>query len=530
MKLNRILCAGLLSTLLFATSCEKDFEEINKPWDKAITAPVEQLYNGLVSTLVLGWQEQVTYHSWIYPITQQAMVTANSGYVMANAASELWSNYYLALGNYRLLEKRIEESPDKAKYTNLLAMSKTLMAYKTLKVSEFFGDMPLSEAGKAATEGASKYRAKYDSQQDVFKSALTDLKWAVDNFSTSADQINIGGSETLLKGDVNHWIKFANSLRLRYALTMSGKDQAFATPMITEALAKPLLVEGEDVAIWPKALGLTLDGRRWSFNSGLFHRMGSTMWDYMSTSDAKDGSGIFDPRCKIFFEPNNAGQWVAYPQNPTNTTPPEGGLPYHNDRLDSWSKKGDGNIYSPLNYYFAKDQTTIPEPIFTAAEVHFLKAEAYASGIGATKNLATAKTEYEKGVTASVNFWTKVAMDSPDWVVAKPTSLPSAATISALLSNPKVAFDASSDVNALKQIYAQMWVDGFRQPWETWALKRRTGDKTPMSTVNPGYYTSNFGIYHRFAYPSSEADYNGANWRAATGGTDLTSGKTWLEK
>ncbi len=530
MKYHKIIYIGFLAAVLFTSSCKNGFEEINKPWDKAVSAPVEQLYNGLVSTMVLGWQEQVTYHSWIYPITQQAMVTSNSGYVMANAASELWSNYYLALGNYRLLEKRIDESPDRDRYKNLLAMAKTVMAYKTIKVSEFFGDMPYSDAGRAATEGSSKYRSKYDTQSEIFKSVIGDLKWAVDNFDTGNDQIAIGSYETFLKGDIAKWVKFANSLRLRYALTISGKDAAYATPVITEALTKPLLVEGDDVAIWPLSLGLTLEGRRWSFNSGLFHRMGTTMWSYMSTSDAKDGSGIFDPRCRIFFEPNNAGQWVAYPQNPTNTTTPEGGLPYHNDRLTSWSKKGDGNIYSPLNYYFAKDQTTIPEPIFTAAEVHLLKAEVFATGLGAAKNMVTAKAEYEKGVTASVNFWTKVAMDSPDWVVAKPSTLPTSAVINTLLTSPKIAFDISNEANALKQIYAQMWIDGFRQPWDVWALKRRTGNLTPMSAVNAAYYDSNFGVYHRFVYPSTEPDYNGANWRDATGNQDLTSKKTWLEK
>lgn len=520
---------ALVLTLMTA-GCKDGFEELNKPWDKAVTAPVDQLYNGIVSTFVLGWQEQATYHSWIYPVTQQAIVTSASGYVMNNAASELWSNYYLCLGNFRLLEKKIEESPDKDKYRNLQAMAKTLMAYKTLKMTGFFGDMPYSEAGRAATEGYTKYRAKYDTQADIMKTAMTELKWAVDNFSTGADQISVGAAETFLKGDIGQWTRFANSLRLRCALNISGKDKTTAAAVVTECLAKPLLADGENIGIWPKSLGLTLGGRRWSFNAGFFHRMGTTMWSWMTTTDAKDGSGIIDPRCRIFFEPNNAGEWAPYPQNPTNTTPVEGGQPYNDVRLTSWATKGATNIYSPINYYFAQDQTTIPELMITAAEVHLLKAEAYVSGIGVTKNTTTAKDEYEKGVTASVNFWTKVAMDSPEWVVAKPTALPAPAVIAALLKAPKVAFDASTDEKALRQIYAQLWIDGFRQPWDVWTLKRRTGNMTPMSETNTAYYDANFAVYHRFTFPSSEPDYNNANWRAATGGTDVVGTKTWLEK
>lgn len=529
MNIKKLIYTAGICTALSLTSCDNGFDEMNKPWNMDVVAPVEQIYNGLASTLVLGWQEQVTYHSWIYPVTQQAMITAGSGYVMENAAKELWENYYYALGNFRLLEKKIEESPEKDRYKNLQAMAKTLMAYKTLKVSEFFGDMPYSEAGRAATEGASRYRAAYDSQEAVFKAALEELTWAIDNLSASGDQISIGAYETFLNGDISLWIKFANSLRLRYAMRISDKDAATAAAAITASLSKPLLEAGEDVAIWPARLGLTLDGRRWSFNSGLFHRMGSTMWGMMSDSDAKDGSGIFDPRCRIFFEPNNAGEWAAYPQNPTNNTVSEGGLPYDNKRLDAWADKGVGNIYSPLNYYFAEDQTSIPEPILTAAEVYLTKSEALLRGIGVAKNVEQAKSEYEKGIKSSVDFWTKIAMDSPSWVVGKPGSLPSAAVIEKLVSNPKVSFDLSSEANALNQIYAQIWIDNFRQPWDAWALMRRTGGKTPRETVNASYYTTNFGEIRRFAYPVSEADYNGVNWRTATGGSDLRSKKTWLE-
>lgn len=530
MKLNKYIQVGVFIAVVLLSSCKKGFEEMNKPWNQASTASPDQLYNGLVSRMILGWQEQATYHSWIYPVTQQAMITAGSGYVIDNAAGELWNTYYYMLGNFRLLEKQINESADKDKLKNLQAMAKTLMAYKTLKTTEIFGDIPYSDAGKAAVEGAAKFRSKYDTQAEIYVHALSELKWAVDNFSTGGDQIDIGQYETFLKGNITKWIKFANSLRLRHAVRMYHKDQATAGPIITEALTKPLLEDGEDIGMWPAQLpGVVLDGRRWSFEAGFFHRMGSTIWSWMSSTNAKDGSGIFDPRVRIFFEPNNAGEWNAYPQNPTVSTPPEGGEPYHSRRRDAWADKGANNIYSPLNYFFAEDLSYIPEIIITAAEVHFTKAEIYTRGLGAAKNMATAKTEYENGIKASLNFWTKIAMESPVWDVNKPSALPGAGVVNGLLTNSKVAFDMVSEDNAAKQIYAQMWIDGFRQPWDVWTLKRRTGDKTPMATDNVAYYNTNFAVIRRFTYPSSEPDYNLENWRTATGGSDLRSKKTWLE-
>ena len=171
--------------------------------------------------------------------------------------------------------------------------------------------------------------------------------------------------------------------------------------------------------------------------------------------------------------------------------------------------------------------TYIPELMLTAAEVHFLKAEAYNRGLGVTANAATAKTEYESGVTASLNFWTGIAYNSPVWTENKPAAATASATqISTLLAH--VAYNTTTPAAALKQIYAQEWIDQYRQPWDAWTLLRRTGGATPMSTVNAAYYAAYFGVYNRFTYPDNEVSNNHANWLAATGGTDLPSTKIWI--
>ncbi|MGZ3945829.1 MAG: SusD/RagB family nutrient-binding outer membrane lipoprotein, partial [Mucilaginibacter sp.] len=99
--------------------------------------------------------------------------------------------------------------------------------------------------------------------------------------------------------------------------------------------------------------------------------------------------------------------------------------------------------------------------------------------------------------------------------------------ISAVLTNPKVAFNAN---NALSLIYSQEWVDLFRQPWVAWTLMRRTGGATPADTNNPSGYTQNYGNLQRYQYPADEHQFNAANWQAATGGNDLTSTKIWITK
>jgi hypothetical protein len=526
-RLKHIL---LFSMLLAGVACKKDFEKINTPRTAATSATTPELFNAIVSSLPLEAGEQSVHHAWIYPITQQAMITSGS-YPYNNAVNGLWANYYSALASYRLLEERISTATDPSTMNNLYAMLKTIMAYKTIKMTNYFGSMPYSKAGYAALKGSEGFKAAYDKQDAIYAAVLTDLKWAVDNLSTGATQYSVGAYETLFKNDIAMWIKFANSLRLQAAMTISSKNATLAATHVTEALNKPLLVDGENVGMWPtKIPGLQFDWRKWSFSANCYLRMGTTMWELMSSNNNTDGSGIFDIRARIFYEPNKAGTWAAYPQNPTVSTPPEGGAPYNWEKRDvDWTDKGAANIYSPFNYYFEKDITTIPELMLTAAQVFFLKAEAYNRGIGVSANPATAKAEYDKGIAASLNMWKGIAFNSPAWVVAKPASATATAgEITAVTTNVLTAYNLVTPATALKQIYAQYWIDAFRQPWDAWTLLRRTGGNTPMSATNTAYYTTNFGVYNRFTYPQEESSYNFDNWKAETGSNDLAVTKIWL--
>jgi hypothetical protein len=530
--MNKSIKILLLVLSVTVFSCKEGFEDINAAWDKPTQASTPEVFNAVVSSLPLTAGEQSVMNSWIYPITQQAVVSTGGAYPYDNARNAVWQNYYFTLANIRILEDRISKEANPSSYNNVSAMLKTINAYKAFKATNYYGDMPYSEAGYAALtadKGAGVYKAKYDTQQSIYKAILDDLNWAVDNLTTNAGQVSLGSYETLLDGNVEHWIKFANSLRLYIALTAYDKDQAMATPYIAASMAKPFLTGGESVAIWPAKRGLSLQWREWSFNANCYLRMGSTMWENMSSTNAKDGSGIFDPRAKVFFEANNAGEWVAYPQNPTGGVS-EGGLPYDRARYTDWAAKA-GTLYSPFNLYFVQDMTSIPEPILTVAQVHLLKAEAYNRGIGVTANQTQAKAEYEAGIKASVDLWKSVAFNSPVWTVGKPASATAtAAEMTAILANSKVAYNTANVADGLKKIYTQLWIDQFRQPFDAWTLKRRTGDATPMSTVNPQIYQQTFAGFQKFLYPEDELTYNAQNFMSATGGVNQNTTKLWFAK
>jgi hypothetical protein len=524
-------------------SCTKNFEKINTPWNGSPTPTLPQLFTAFVANLDnTANSEQRDDNGWLYPITQQGAVYTKSDYLFSGSTS-IWSDFYHNLSNYYAAMDFIAATPDTTVYTNVKAMFKTLRAYQAIKVSDLYGDIPYSQAGLAIEHNVSSYTPGYDSQQSVYLSCLADLTWAVNNFNTTdTKQVSLGTSDGVLNNNIPQWIKFANSLRLRMALNISGKDAADAAPIIADALGKPLLNDfsmADNIGLWSANIsGLSFPARGYSFGTEVRLRMGTTMWEWMSGTNAQNGSGIFDPRCVIFFEPNNDSLWVPFPQNPTASTTPEQGDPYNTLRDADWPNK-DGNpptnnLYANFNYYWSRDglvtgsNGAIPELFMTAAEVHFLKAEAYATGFtGVTQDLAQAQTEYYAGVTASVNFWTTMAINSSVWVVNKPAALPTTTQMNTFLANPVVAFNPAT---ALQQIYGQEWIDMIRQPWDAWTLMRRTGSLTPMDPNNAAYYTQTYGGYQRYEYPSSEAQYNRDNWTKATGGNDLTSTKIWIAK
>jgi len=530
-------------------SCTKNFQEINTPHTGSETATLTQLYTGIGSQLDNTAEgEDATSTRWLYPITQQGAVYARSDYSFGQGAN--WTGFYQNLAAmYQMFNQITALKGDSVNYTNVKAMVLTLRAYQAIELSNFYGAIPYSKAGKGFSGNTTDFKPAYDTQQEVYLSCLKDLTWAVNNFSASATQYSFGSNEFLLGNNITQWKKFANSLRLRYALTMYDKDNADAGPIIADALNQPLLTDPDAVSVvglsQANIPNISFDigggGRGWSFRQECRARMGSTMWNLMSNNNSTDGSGIFDPRCKIFFEPNGDGDgnthWVPYPQNPPSPIT-DGGDPYNIQRdpgSTGWSSEKDGNLYSDFNYYWGRDGNianssgAVPEIFMTPAEVHFLKAEVYARGIaGIAQDMNNAQKEYEAGITSSITYWTSAAFNSSVWIMNKPASAtPSTADITKVLANPKVAFDAA---NALKLIYAQEWIDQIRQPWVAWTLLRRTGGATPADTDNPSVYAQNYGTYQRYQYPADEPLLNRANWTVATGGVDLTTTKIWIAK
>jgi len=531
-----LFCVGLL--LIF--SCKKDLEELNQNPHGFTTASTGSLFNALIESLQLTGDEQFYINNEIlYKQTQLASLTNPDWGTYTIGTESLWTNYYLILPNVRELEKRFNDMVPSAELNNMKAMVKILLAYKTFKLSDIFGDIPFFDAG-FGFQDLDKLHPIYDSQRDIYLHLLDELEWCDNNFNDTAVSqepfLTFSDFDRLFNGDILKWQKFGNSLRMRYAMRMSEKEPELAGNIIAEIIVneRPLLLGydfitylGESACMWPAAMGFKNPSVSWSFREHKNLRMGSNIWQQMAENDNTNGSGIFDPRAYIFFETNDSSLWRAYPQIPEPDTPPSGGIPYdsHRDGTAAFSIKGADCIYSPVNYFLIYDEDFIPIILCTGAEVHFILAEAYFRGIGVPMDQDKASDEYLNGLNSSVQWWMQVADGSklpisgltfPEMIQIPPDlGIASVQTVFGL-------WNANSEEEQLEFIYTQRWLDAFRQPWEAYSLTRRTG-KTPRE----GGAINHF----RMPYPPSEVEYNSVNCadaKANQGGDDPENNIWWI--
>ncbi|WP_140937698.1 SusD/RagB family nutrient-binding outer membrane lipoprotein [Sphingobacterium lumbrici] len=535
MQIQHKIIQGMLGLTLITmgVSCTKGFEDLNKPYkDVSVsTASPAGIFNNLARRAT---DEDYTLYTGLFmPITNQ-MGTQNVAINITNYTSSYWNNYYPDLADYKQLLKLIDASPSPESYTNVQSMATILIGYKTLQMLDRYGSIPYSQAG-VASEGPEMYRPAYDDQATVYKSVLADLATAVSSMKTGAaasSQVALGTYESFLNSDYDAWVKFGNAIRLRYAVRLYAKEQQLASSIITDIIGgnKPLAndisygnnqinMRKNNVGIYPTLLAAgSIPG---SWGDRFFYafretsvssiRLSDNLWNQISATNADDGSGIYDPRSYVWFMPNNAGKWVPQKQDRSEL---EGGTNiYPNADAPLAPNSFPDNKFAGFNWYLIRDWEQFPYVLISEADVHFLKAEIYAKGMGVAVDWVKAEAEYKAGLTSSINYWYSYAASNTGgiWPTgSRPTLGPT--TIATFLAHPKVAFIPADHAGNLQKIITQAWLAAIFEAPEAWAIVRRTG-MTPTTTAAATQY-------NKMPYPADEATNNRENWMNASGGAD----------
>ncbi|MEG1748597.1 MAG: SusD/RagB family nutrient-binding outer membrane lipoprotein [Tannerellaceae bacterium] len=347
------------------------------------------------------------------------MTVDGGGWAMKNyMQNDSWNN--LAWGKYleqiasiniaiRSLTPRME------KYANTIAFAKIWRVYVHSQAVDLFGPMPFPAASDDP-----EVNPPYKSVKDIYYEYFTELDAAIKMFNASADPIFTDGAiDIVYKGNTDAWKKFANSLRLRFAVRLSEIDQPKCKMEAEAALSNPAGVissPADNTYLPPKADG--------SWGQDYNYTMFQISW----------GGPICMSKSYEKLVTNLGG--IAWPANVKNMTPTLSGKPalpvsaVHPTKVDPRAPKmfqpGIGNgdwkglifgakveeanvgIYESKNCaelgFLVKEgmmYKSRPYDLFLYEEICFLKAELYARGILS----GNAKAEYENGIQASFEKW-----------------------------------------------------------------------------------------------------------------------------
>ena len=469
-NISKILaCLGLLS--LISTSCS-DLEEFNQN-ERDITQEQLQIDFQHVGSKFKPIFESIYQYSpaWSYQLQQNLNADVFSGY-MTNprpfgAGS---SNYTYALNSgwngfiwdvpYSNVMNNIKGISDESNgdFPTLEAAALILKVEAMHRVSDVFGPIVYTNFGDLTNAGV------YDSQQEAYNAFFADLDNATDALMADISSSRFSAFDLSYGGNYSNWVKLANSLRLRLAIRISKVDAAKAKTEGEKALSQ--------------ALGLIeTNGDNFLVNSDLPHPLSiiDNSWGDIRMNASMESIliGYNDNRAHAFFLEKNPKDETTISVVPGQLKGIRNGMPLEAVYPDEEEQKAAYINFAVLN----DDIHTSRVQLMTAAEIHFLKAEAALRG---WSGAGDAQANYEKGISTSFG---QHGASGDALYISDNTSTPidyvdpvNAANNATALSNSTVAWDggATNEEN-LERIITQKWIAMFPEGQEAWSEFRRTG-------------------------------------------------------
>ncbi|RMF28488.1 MAG: SusD/RagB family nutrient-binding outer membrane lipoprotein, partial [Bacteroidetes bacterium] len=206
----------LVAVLLLG--CTKDFEEINTNPN----APEEVNPQFLLSNVIWNAANNNAVDAWNAG-NFLGQLTARKDFNEIDrwdlrSNQELWDKTYHLLKDLQLLIALGErENPA------YIGPALVLRAFLASTLTDLWGDVPYTDALLGDTEG--NFTPRYDRQEDIYlgpEGILATLQRAVEALDEARGGLPLQG-DVLFQGDLEKWVRFANSLRVRYLLRISKR-------------------------------------------------------------------------------------------------------------------------------------------------------------------------------------------------------------------------------------------------------------------------------------------------------------------
>ncbi len=260
-------------------------------------------------------------------------------------------------------------------------VAEVLSIYTWQLITDLWGDIPYSDA-LGGEEG--DFSPKFDTQESIY----TDLLQRIDALLAADYSLAklIASYDFIGDGDMDMWMAFAKSLKLKMMLRLSETSTYDNATVLAYVQQGGFLSSNAEI---PGAIWEAKDTKQHpmvEFNTGAAGYISGnviasrTMIDYLFVNS--------DPRIDALYDAPSSGIHKGSFQGDFAVSP----------NVDS---DGNGTPDAEEEYSMVSFETATPLPLMTVWEIQFNIAEVYAR---ANMN-AEAKTAYDAGVAASLAFW-----------------------------------------------------------------------------------------------------------------------------
>jgi len=517
-RLNIHLLTALLGSLvLFSLACTKKFPEINT--DKNSIATVTP---AVIPFLFSHAEDIATVNQANYQVAQNLFADQYAQYFACEATyfgsdrlviNQAWvgANFNPYYTDVLPQLQTIFANTDSLSAEHAMAEVVWVLAF--MKATDYWGPIPYFKAGIVADS------VPYDPQDKIYADFFSRLDGAIAVLTPLAGSNAYGTYDLIYQGDVSHWIKFANSLRLRLALRVSNVEPTVAQTEAEASVAAGVMTTspGDDAFIERSSVGGDINGL-------------STMSDWnefrMSATMASVLKGYQDPRINQYFLPTfNSGDptfgvFANYTGIRNGLTVAEQTIPqnlavansHQGQRWASTNVTVGGTVVGEASY------TNTPQNVLETAEAYFLRAEGALKGWNMG---GSAQSLYQAGITNSFAQWGVSAALATTYITSTATpTAPHAYTedgTDTAVSNVPIAWSADPTME-LRQIMTQKWLGLFPDGMEAWADYRRS-HVLPLYAVihsdNPLITNTSTQYLRRIPFLLSEEQTNGGAVAAA---------------
>lgn len=516
--INKFLIASLA---VAATACTGDYEDINSnPYepgdltgdDYALSSQLNNIAGCVMSSDVNTIQfTDALLGGTLGGYFSDANSSFENSFARYNPTND-WSRVFMKsdriiptlYANLGQVEMLGEKAGDPVPY----AVATVIKIAAMSRVTDTYGPIPYSAIGETTD-----LAVPYDSQKDVYNEFFTELSEAIETLDTHRGSALSPMGDYVYGGDINKWVKFANSLKLRLAMRVSFVDRKLSRQMAEEAIKGGVIESNADNATWKYFSTLTNP----LYTAVMYNSSGSeTGGDTHAAADIICYmNGYDDPRREAYF------------------------LKSTFDDIDYVGlRRGWETFNKSWGFSFSGVGVKANDPLIwmTASEVAFLRAEGAA--IHNFDMGGNAADFYNSGIALSFEQWGVAGAEA---YMQNSTARPQAYVdpteqnpYNGALSDITIKWDDSANSETkLERIITQKWIALYYNGNEAWAELRRTG----YPKLIPVEYNGSGGVVdsnkgpQRMPYPQEEYTNNSYNVTSAVnnllGGPDNMATKMW---